>query len=226
MRLVITQSNYIPWRGYFDLIGRADLCLFYDTAQYTKQDWRNRNLIKTGGGTEWLTLPVAKGGTARRICDVMVVSGWAGKHVRRLEANYREAAGFAAMWPVLLELYRKVGSMPALSAVNHAMLAEICAVMGIRTRLEMAPVMPAQEDRTQALIALCRRYGATHYLVGPKAKAYLDEEAFAAAGITVEWMAYGPYAPYAQLHGAFAEHVSVVDALLNLGDGKAVLGAR
>lgn len=55
----VIQSNYIPWKGYFDLIHDVDLFVFYDDVQYTKNDWRNRNLIKTPTGAKWLTIPVS-----------------------------------------------------------------------------------------------------------------------------------------------------------------------
>ena len=58
MNVVILQPSYIPWRGYFDQIRRADLFVFYDDVQYDKRGWRNRNQIKTASGKQWLTVPV------------------------------------------------------------------------------------------------------------------------------------------------------------------------
>ena len=57
-RVAILQSNYLPWKGYFDIIGSVDEFIVYDRAQYTKNDWRNRNLIKTPQGPSWLSIPV------------------------------------------------------------------------------------------------------------------------------------------------------------------------
>jgi hypothetical protein len=58
-KVAILQSNYIPWKGYFDLIHMVDEFVLFDTAQYTRRDWRNRNVIKTRNGLLWLTIPVA-----------------------------------------------------------------------------------------------------------------------------------------------------------------------
>ena len=57
-RVAIVQSNYVPWRGYFDLISSVDEFILLDDVQYTKQDWRNRNRINTENGVVWLTIPV------------------------------------------------------------------------------------------------------------------------------------------------------------------------
>ena len=58
MKCVILQPSYIPWRGYFHQIQKADLFVFYDDVQYDDRGWRNRNRVKTEQGTRWLTIPV------------------------------------------------------------------------------------------------------------------------------------------------------------------------
>ena len=81
MNVVILQPSYIPWRGYFDQIRRADLFIFYDDVQYDKHGWRNRNQIKTAQGKQWLTIPVHSAGVTQGvpIKDVKIDQGkpWA-----------------------------------------------------------------------------------------------------------------------------------------------------
>jgi len=45
MKVANNQSNYISWKGYFDMIKSVDLFILYDDVQYTRRDWRNRNKI-------------------------------------------------------------------------------------------------------------------------------------------------------------------------------------
>lgn len=215
-RLVITQSDYIPWRGYFDLMARADLFLLYDTVQYTKQDWRNRNRIKTAQGLQWLTIPVHYTHTRQRICDTQVVHGWAPRHVRRLQAAYGAAPCFAQLWPQVAAWYAQCAGMTGLSDINLHLLRGVAQVLGIGTPIAFAPALPPM-DATAALVALCQREGATHYLVGPKARRYLDAAQFARAGIVLEWMEYGPYPGYVQLHPPYDAQVSILDVLFHLG---------
>ena len=61
-KIAILQSNYIPWKGYFDLINLVDEFILYDDMQYTRRDWRNRNKIKTPSGLQWLSIPVINKG--------------------------------------------------------------------------------------------------------------------------------------------------------------------
>ena len=88
--LAVVQPNYIPWKGYFDLIDRADEFILYDDVQYTKNDWRNRNRIKTADGLRWLTISVdyrfSRHQTIRetRIDD----TGWVDRHLHTLRDHY------------------------------------------------------------------------------------------------------------------------------------------
>lgn len=72
-KVAIVQSNYIPWRGYFDLIAFVDEFIIYDDMQYTKRDWRNRNRIKTSQGLQWITVPVqVKGRFHQKIRETLI----------------------------------------------------------------------------------------------------------------------------------------------------------
>ena len=69
MRICIIQSNYIPWKGFFDLIGRCDEYVIFDGVQYAKRHWHNRNRIKTANGVQWLTIPVVTRGRFEQPID-------------------------------------------------------------------------------------------------------------------------------------------------------------
>ena len=213
-RVAISQSNYIPWRGYFDLIGSVDEFIFYDDAQYTK-DWRNRNRIKTPQGPLWLTIPVGTDRN-RRICDVTIPDEEAGrKHWQVLAANYKRAPYFEEIAGWLRPYFDE--SWTSLSLLNHRMTAAICAFLGIRTKLSRSYDYAATGDRNGRLLALCQEAGGTTYLSGPRAADYLDEQLFRDGGVAVEWMDYSNYAEYPQLWGDFEPQVSILDLLFNCG---------
>src|SRR5881394_500796 len=93
--LAIVQSNYIPWKGYFDLIRAADEFVLLDEAQFTKRDWRNRNRIKTGDGTKWLSIPVvSKGRFTQTVEETEIAEPWADKHWTALYHSYGRAPHF------------------------------------------------------------------------------------------------------------------------------------
>lgn len=220
-RVAILQSNYVPWKGTFDLIGSVDDFVVYDSVQFTKNDWRNRNRIKTPQGVQWLTIPVGDS-IGRSIREVRIADpGTGAVHWKRLHANYARAGCFAreAGW---LEPHFREAPWVTLSTVNRRLLEAVCQRLGIGTRFHDDSVFAAGEAAggpTERLVAICRALGATTYVSGPAAKAYLDEAAFAAAGIALHWFDYAGYPEYPQLWGPFAHDVSILDLLFNLGDG-------
>ena len=139
-KVAILQSNYIPWKGYFDLIRQVDEFILYDEMQYTKNDWRNRNLIKTPNGPAWLTIPVVQKSLHQKIQDTEVSDlRWAKKHMHSLQANYARSPFFSSFAPRIFEIYLAVEREPLLSKINHAFLCAICQWLGIRTTIRWSP---------------------------------------------------------------------------------------
>jgi hypothetical protein len=215
--VAILQSNYIPWKGYFDVIGLADEFVLLDDVQYTKNDWRNRNRIKTQQGVAWLTIPVKQSGLFGQRIDEVRVAGdrWRLKHWRSIVQSYGSAPFFATYRDRLEELYAE--SAERLSDVNRRFLEALCDLLGLRTRISSSTDYPSGKGRTERLVEICRSLGATTYLSGPAARGYLDETLFASVDISVEYMDYGGYREYAQLYPPFEHAVSVVDLLLMVG---------
>ncbi len=217
-RVAIVQSNYIPWRGYFDLIAFVDEFIIYDDVQYTKRDWRNRNRIKTSQGLQWITVPVqVKGRFHQKIRETLIDgTDWAKAHWRALEFNYSAASHFAeiADWlaPIYLEEQRT-----NLSLLNRRLLEAICGYLGIGTRLTNSWDYELADDKTERLANLCHQAGATEYVSGPLARSYLDERVFDELGTRVTWFDYDGYRDYKQLWGAFEPAVSILDLLFNVG---------
>jgi hypothetical protein len=216
--VAIVQSNYIPWKGYFDLISSVDELVLYDDRQYTRRDWRNRNLIKTAQGTIWLTVPVQVKGRYDQTIQETTVSDptWADRHWRTIEQAYRPAPCFDELRDVLYRLYADCDDV-LLSRINRRFLDVICELLGIRTRIVWSSEYAAEGAKTERLVSLCRAAGATSYLSGPTAKAYLDESLFADAGIELRYMDYSGYPEYEQLHPPFEHAVSVIDLLVHTG---------
>jgi WbqC-like protein family len=218
VRICIIQSCYIPWKGFFDLIGQCDEYVMYDSAQYVKRHWHNRNRIKTAGGVEWLTIPVITTGRFEQPIDqVEIEKPWAVKHWRALELAYKRAPFFEQLAPTVKGWYERADSQTKLTDVNAIFLHGISGLLGLRTRIVGDAAYPSAGVRTERLLGIARAAGAERYLSGPSARAYFDESMFASAGIATEWMSYEGYPEYAQLHGAFEHAVTALDLLFNTG---------
>lgn len=215
---VIVQSCYIPWKGFFDLINLADEFILYDDVQYTRRDWRNRNLIKTATGLRWLTIPVeVKGRYSQAIKDTVISDPtWGGTHWKTITHNYAKAAHFKTyrdlFEPLFLERHES-----HLSEVNRIFLEAICAVLRIDTRISWSMDYELAAGKSERLLGLCKSVGCNRYLSGPSARDYLDVALFAREGVRVEFMDYSGYPEYHQLFGRFEHGVSVLDLLFNEG---------
>jgi len=215
-KVAICQSNYIPWKGYFDLIRQADVFVFYDIVQYTKNDWRNRNKIKTPNGPHWLTIPVLHKSLDQRIEEVEIANSlWKEKHWKTIKQNYSKSPYFSCYEDIFFTEYQKEWSN--LSTLNQAMIVRICSLLGIETTLLSASTMDLPEDRIQRLISICKMFNASEYISGPAAKSYLDVDLFKRHGIDVRWMDYNNYKVYNQLYEPFDHYVSILDLLFNTG---------
>lgn len=215
-RVAILQSNYIPWKGYFDIIHDVDEFVFLDDVQYTTRDWRNRNRIKTAQGMVWLTIPVGAS-VRRRICDVVLPSdSWARSHWRRIEASYQTAPFFQSLRPTLEEIY--LGrSWKFLSDLNQHLIRTIANLLGIDTRFRDSREFTKSGRKQEGLIEILQQTGGDFYLSGPAARDYVEPEHFAAAGIDFQWKSYEGYPEYPQLFPPFVHEVSILDLLFHTG---------
>ena len=172
-KIAILQSNYIPWKGYFDIIAAVDEFILYDEMQFTKNDWRNRNQIKTPTGLLWLSVPVGKN-ISRRICDVEISdSRWQEKHWKSLQLNYSQASYFKEVSEWLEPIYRS-GQHRYLSALNRTLIEAICDHLNISTTISNSWDYSLCEGKSERLVNLCQQAGADAYLSGPSAKNYID----------------------------------------------------
>lgn len=219
MRCAILQPSYIPWRGYFDIIRRVDLFVFYDDVQYDRRGWRNRNRVKSAQGPLWLTIPVRARNNQLEQTPIAAIEtdgdAWAARHLQTLRHLYARAPHFAGQREWLERLY--ADPPPLLADFTIASTIALAARLGITdTKFMRSSELNVTGTKSERLLHVLEKVGATHYLSGPSARAYLDEPLFADHGIDVEWMTYD-YPEYPQLHPPYDPHVSVLDLLFMTG---------
>jgi hypothetical protein len=216
--IAVVQSNYIPWRGYFDLINSVDEFILYDDVQYTIRDWRNRNIIKTSSGPLWLTIPVrVKGKYLQKMKDTRISDpAWGRKHWASIMHSYSRARYFPVQKELFEQLYLQADD-ELLSHINYRFIVAICRLLGIRTTISWSMDYNLIGDKTERLVHLCQQARATGYLSGPAAKAYLNEDLFRNEGIAVSYMDYSGYPEYGQLFPPFQSQVSIIDLIFNEG---------
>ena len=220
MKVVILQPSYIPWRGYFHQIHMADLFVFLDDVQYDKNGWRNRNRIKTAAGTRWLTIPVLTKGTQSAnllIKDTRIhwtTKKWNWSHRDIIYQNYKQAPYFEQYLPILQDFYQRQDVF--LPDFTIELTIALSRELGLKTSFLRSSALEVTSSRTDRLVEILNRVGATHYITGPAAKEYLEEDKLKNAGISLEYMDYN-YPEYPQLYSPFDPQVSILDLLFMTG---------
>jgi hypothetical protein len=217
MKVAVIQSNYIPWKGYFDIIHDVDLFVFYDDVQYTTNDWRNRNRINTPNGLIWLTVPVGTDSN-RLICEVQLPDRrWATKHWKTIEQCYSRAPHFRRYRDFFADVYT-ARHWPTLSELNQFLIKAISRdILGITTQFEDSRTFCPQGSRLERLLDLLTKIGASTYVSGPSARDYINPDAFRAANIDLVYKSYEGYPEYNQRCKPFVHAVSIIDLLFNVG---------
>lgn len=214
-KIAVIQSNYIPWKGYFDIIHDVDIFVFLDDVQMTKRDWRSRNKIKTPRGTEWLSVPV-KVRRGQLIHETEIVQdAWQKQHLKSLHTYYSRAPFFNDYISLFDWLYGETHKN--LSEFNRQTTSMICDILGIETQLLSSMDLATDGVKDDRLINICQEIGATVYVSGPSARDYIVEEKFQEAGIEVVYKDYSGYPEYPQLFPPFEHAVSILDLLINCG---------
>ena len=217
-KIAIAQSNYIPWKGYFDMIAAVDEFILYEDMQYTRRDWRNRNQIKTPQGIQWLTVPVlVKGKYHQKIRETEIDgSDWTAAHWKTLAQNYRRTQYFDEIAAWVEPLYI-AESYTHISQLNRRFIEAICNYLGIRTVITNSWDYAQLDGKTERLAGLCKQAGGAEYISGPAAKDYVEESIFAGMNIKLTWFDYSGFPEYPQLWGEFTHGVTILDLLFNCG---------
>ncbi len=219
-KVAMFQSNYIPWKGYFDIIHDVDVFVFYDDVQYTTRDWRNRNLIKPKNGLTWLTVPVVNQGLRdKKIYEVEIdtASGWQQKHFKTITMSYAKAPYLKKYMDVLEELYLGK-TWTNLAEMNVFFTKKICALLGIEAEfVNLQDLNVTGEKDGEKILNVCEKLNCNYVLNGPAAKEFIRQELFDENGVTIEYKTYD-YPTYRQLGFPFEHKVSILDLLLNTGE--------
>lgn len=218
-KIAILQSNYIPWKGVFDLINSVDEFVFYDDVQFTKRDWRSRNQIKTRNGLAWLSVPVITHGKFNQKINEAVIDNsfkWQESHYKTICHSYANAPYFEKYKHIIESIYLD-SHWSSLSSLNKHVIQMISDELGINTNFVESESLYSKGEKEDRLIDICIKLGANEYVSGPAGKNYINEQKFIDANIKLTYFDY-EYPRYPQLFGEFEHYVSILDVLFNCGD--------
>jgi hypothetical protein len=216
MILAVHQPQYLPWLGYFDKLDRADVFCFLDNVQYKKNEWQNRNRIKSAAGWQWLTVPVSYR-FPQLIIEVSInnTTNWRRKHLQALITNYGKSLHFSQIMEDLAAIYER--EWHSLCELNIAVIECLRNLIGLSHKKTIrASEYDLSEDPNDRLVDLCELVGAGTYLAGAGGAAYMDLKPFKKRGIKVIFQDFF-HPVYPQQFGEFLPQLSTVDLLFNCG---------
>ena len=203
-KIAINQSNYFPWIGYFKLIEYVDEFIFYDEAQYTRGDWRNRNIITQNGKKKWITIPLKKKNTFLKKINEMETENheWKKHHLNKIKNFYLKEKNFSTIYDLITNIYNQIDTNN-LSKINQICIKKICEYENITTKMSNSiDVEKKTKNPTDRIIEICNYKKASHYVSGKAALNYLETKKFNESNITLEWFDYN-------------EHLSDIDNNIN-----------
>ena len=218
MKLAAHQPQYLPWLGYFDKMDRVDLFVMLDDVQFKKNEWQNRNRVRTATGWQWLTVPVHYK-FPMTIREVMIdeTSRWRRKHREALRTLYSRADHRDEVLAHLDRLWGEPGG--SLARLNDRTVRALAGLLEVRTPIVLSSTLDdLPQGADERLIELCRRFGCSSYLAGAGGQDYMDLDAYRRAGIDVEFQTFR-HPTYQQPFPGFEPNLSSIDLLMNCGPG-------
>jgi hypothetical protein len=219
MNVVIMQPFYLFLRKHFHQVQRADLYIFMDDTQFVKNGHMNRNRIKSPNGYVWLTIPIIqKGRFGQKLNQVEINNNenWRKKHWKSILQNYKSAPFFKQYSDFFKDVYER--EWHYLVDLNIYLIQNISLFLGItNTKFKKLSKLGVENNNpTQRLINICESVGATNYIIGTRAKDYMEEEKWEKTKVKLEYFEQ-EYPHYPQLWGKFLDNCSIVDLLFNCG---------
>ena len=218
-KIAILQSNYLPWKGVFDIINSVDVFVFLEDVQYTEHDWRNRNKILTSNGPSWITVPIKSSDRRGQliyqaeICDKY---NWQKKHFNSFQTNYGKAPCYKEYKWIIEEIYLNK-KWKNLSKMNIYITKLISNILGIKTDFINSLELKCKGKKDNKVINICKKLGADYYLSGPAAKDYINPKKFKDEKIILDYIDY-KYLEYNQLYKPFTHFVTILDLIFNFGN--------
>jgi hypothetical protein len=221
MIVSIHQPQFFPWLGYFDKIRKAEIFVFLDDVQFKKNEWQNRNRIKTAEGPQWFTVPTTYH-FPEKLNEVKINNqiDWRKSHLHSLKTNYSRSKFFDEVMNALMPIYEK--SWEIISELNIATITECLKYLGIATKTVKSSEFSFAGASTERLVNICRHFKAEAYIAGQGGKEYMDESLFSKQGVKVEYQVFN-HPVYEQNFGEFIPNMSIIDLLFNHGKKSAAI---
>ncbi len=212
------QPYFFPHLGYFDLINRSDSWIVFDTAQYIRHGWVNRNrILHPSSGWQYIVVPLKKHTRQTPINEIETqpYDQWRSRILGQLNHYKKRAPGYAVASSLVEECLAHGDTN--LARLNAIILKTTCAKLGIAFNSQTFSEMNLKHNPVNGpgdwALRISEAVHATEYINPSGGMNLFDPAAFAASGIRLVIQA--PLEFTYQCDGyQFEPGLSVVDALM------------
>lgn len=217
------QPTYIPWMGYFDLIDKVDVFVFYNDVQLAKRGWQVRNKIKGANGEMYLTIPIkkTKHRDALKINEALINSEdkWVVKHLNSIKFNYKKSTNFEEVFHFLNDYYNESSNL--LGEFNIELIKAISLRIGLKTKfINSSDLNNISGQKDTRLTQICKELQADTYLSPQGSSIYINEinrgGKFVENKIDLFYHNYS-HPVYKQMFNDFIPYIGIYDLLFNEG---------
>jgi len=217
MICTIHQPNYLPYLGFFEKAYNSDIFVLYDSTQFKKNDWQNRNKLCSGNGWQWISLPILHD-FSQKICEVKIKDPEKNlaKNWRSIKVIYGRAPFFKEYSPVYEQIYNS--KIEFIAELNLKIIRAAAGHLGLNTKFIRSTELPEiNTTSTQALIDITKHVNADTYISGAEGINYLDMDLWNSTGLRIIFQKY-THPVYPQFNSSeFQPYMNILDLLFNSG---------
>lgn len=212
------QPYFFPYLGYFSLLNQSDEIILFDTPQFMRKGWIERNRIgKLTGGSVYIKVPLVKSDLNTPIMDMRIdsKSDWRNKILSQLDI-YKKKAPF----------YKQVRSLveraiePEFSSIvklNENALKLACSYLNIDTKISVFSELDLKIETPKAAdewaLNICEAMDVNQYVNASGGQSFFDVTKYNDKGVSIFFVDQ-PLYKYEQLCGEFEAGLSIIDVMM------------
>jgi hypothetical protein len=219
MKLGIMQPYFFPYLGYFSLIKQIDTFILFDTVQFIRHGWIDRNrILKPSEGWQYIHIPLLKHSRDSLIKNIAVNNDqdWGEMIISQLQ-HYKKIAPFFNETIRLLKnaFLRKYSNI---TNQNHALLNAVCDYLGIITPIIKFSEMNLKIEKVNSpdewALNICKAIdGVSEYWNPPGGLGFFDRAKYDSEHIMLKFQKVN-LSFYDQKRGNFEAGLSIIDVMM------------
>jgi len=217
MKIAIMQPYLFPYIGYFSLIKNTDYFVFFDTPQYIRKGWINRNrILSTNGDVTYFTVPIQKADRNTPI-NKSVISynyDWKVKILGQLNI-YKKAPNYDKVINLVNNVFNTdtmlISDLAIKSIVKTCEYLDIDIKYDIFSKMNLA--LPEVKEPDEWALYITKELGYNTYINPPGGMSFFNREKYQINDVDLQFLVQ-EIIPYRQNREVFIPALSMIDVMM------------